>query len=56
MSVRFTASPVNAIQQTWLSGLRSSNPLLLGIGAADAANSGCGTQYDRGIPKTCWPR
>ncbi len=38
-----------------MSGLRSSNPLLLGIGAADAADSGCGTQYDRGIPSTCWP-
>jgi hypothetical protein len=39
-----------------MSGLRSSNPLVLGIGAADAANSGCGIQYERGIPNTCWPR
>jgi hypothetical protein len=38
------------------SDLRSSNPLLLGIGTAGAANSGCIAQYDRGIPNTCWPR
>jgi hypothetical protein len=39
-----------------MSGPRSSIPLLLGIEPTEAANSGCGSQYDRGIPNTCWPR